>query len=254
MGNKHFWVTVILCQSGQGSTAVNKQTPTPPFFLMSFSERLDNTNSSSLVLSFSLSLRANPLNAEWGREGAGKRDVEEREQLVLRADTGHVAKDSAAAYGTVKQPLCLFASLHQLSLPGSSSLCRYRDWACYPAMASQQDSGFFEISIKSLLKSWGSSEYELSTHTHSILHPREMPLHLCADTSVGQICYDLLNLCFALVFRLLVLVSRSKPHPFHTNFIRRLKWFSLLWDVYILLLFLRLLASALRMFLVNWWC
>ncbi|KAK7156632.1 hypothetical protein R3I94_006624 [Phoxinus phoxinus] len=26
-------------------------------------------------------------------------------------------------------------------------------------MASQQDSGFFEISIKSLLKSWSSSEY-----------------------------------------------------------------------------------------------
>ncbi len=166
------------CSPGQGSTAVNKQTPPPPFFLMSFSERLDNTNSSSLSLSFSLFLRANPLNAvseresgwwerAWGREGAGKRDVEEREQLVLRADTGHIAKNSAAAYGAVKQPLCLFASLHQLSLPGFSSLCHYRDWACYPAMASQQDSGFFEISIKSLLKSWGSSEYELCTYTHT---------------------------------------------------------------------------------------
>lgn len=61
-------------------------------------------------------------------EGGGRKERgEEREQLVLRADTGHVGKGSAAAYGAVKRPFSLSASLHQLSLPGLSSLCRYSD-------------------------------------------------------------------------------------------------------------------------------
>jgi len=56
-------------------------------------------------------------------EGGGRKERgEEREQLVLRADTGHVGKGSAAAYDAVKRPfslsLSLSASLHQLSLPG----------------------------------------------------------------------------------------------------------------------------------------
>src|SRR4029434_9739206 len=39
-------------------------------------------------------------------------------------------------------------------------------------MAGQQDSGFFEISIKSLLKSWSSREYtpSLISHTHTHAH------------------------------------------------------------------------------------
>ncbi|KAI2659704.1 hypothetical protein H4Q32_022210 [Labeo rohita] len=50
-------------------------------------------------------------------------------------------------------------------------------------MASQQDSGFFEISIKSLLKSWGSSEYELNTHAVFYIYTkgaRDVIRRICA--------------------------------------------------------------------------
>lgn len=51
-------------------------------------------------------------------EGGGRKERgEEREQLVLRADTGHVGKGSAAAYGAVKRPFSL--SLHH----STSSFC-----------------------------------------------------------------------------------------------------------------------------------
>ncbi|TRY90972.1 hypothetical protein DNTS_022195 [Danionella cerebrum] len=59
-----------------------------------------------------------------------------------------------------------------------------------PAMASQQDSGFFEISIRSLLKSWGSLSVE-SALPVSMHHVKVIP-SLCEiyeDCADGDIKY-----------------------------------------------------------------
>lgn len=111
---------------------------TPPLFLMSFKGGW-TTQTAALSLSFSLWEPILLMQSERERErlmrefkgGRGQeRDVEEREQLVLRADTGHVGKGSAAAYGAVKRPFSL--SLF-ISLPGLSSPCRYGDRDLLPS-------------------------------------------------------------------------------------------------------------------------
>lgn len=86
-------------------------------------------------------------------------------------------------------------------------------------MASQQDSGFFEISIKSLLKSWGSSEYQLSTHTQCSTSSWDAAAFVC-----GPLCRtELFMICWRQALYALVPVMSFKPSPFHVNFIRRLR-------------------------------
>ncbi len=152
----------------------SKQTnkPLPLSFYWCPTQRLDNTNRSSLSLWEPILLMQSERERKWlmrerawGRDGAGNRDVEKREQLVLRADTGHIAKDSAAAYAAVKQPLCLFTSLHQLSLAGFSSLCRYRD-RLLPSHGKPAGLRFFwdqhQVSAEILGQQWVQT---LHTHT-----------------------------------------------------------------------------------------
>lgn len=73
------------------------------------------------------------------------------------AQRGSEREKGLTARKTNTSPSCLIASLEVVS---SSSHCN-------PVMASQQDSGFFEISIKSLLKSWSGSKYA-SWHSHML--------------------------------------------------------------------------------------
>lgn len=163
-----------------------------------------------------------------------ERDVEEREQLVLRADTGHVGKGSAAAYGAVKRPFSLSLHLSAWTLI-SVSLRRPRPATqLWPASRTQA----FLRSASSLCWNPGAAVSTNSAHTRNVLHPCEMQLHLCVDPSVGHSCLcsaeDRFWFFSSSFICLSVLAMKSKPHPFHINFIRRLKLFSSLWDVYVL--------------------
>lgn len=155
---------------------------TPPLFLMSFKGGwTKQTAALSLSLYFILSLGANPLNAERAREwerlmrefkgGRGQeRDVEEREQLVLRADTGHVGKGSAAAYGAVKRPFSL--SLF-ISLPGLSSPCRYGDRDLLPSYGQPAGLRLFwdqhQVFAEILGQQWVQTQH---THAMFCIHVR----------------------------------------------------------------------------------
>lgn len=175
---EHLGTVVPICS---GNTAVNKQTNkplTPPLFLMSFKGGW-TTQTAALSLSFSLWEPILLMQSERERErlmrefkgGRGQeRDVEEREQLVLRADTGHVGKGSAAAYGAVKRPFSL--SLF-ISLPGLSSPCRYGDRDLLPSYGQPAGLRLFwdqhQVFAEILGQQWVQTQH---THAMFCIHVR----------------------------------------------------------------------------------
>jgi len=122
---------------------------------------------------------------------------EEREQLVLRADTGHVGKGSAAAYDAVKRPfsLSLSASLHQLSLPG---LATATEPANQPWPASRTQA--FLRSASSLCWNPGAAVSTNSAHTHILVR--------CSCICVLTLRTELFMICWRPVLCPLVPVMR----------------------------------------------